>query len=146
MDIQITKHFKLSEFLYSDTVDSLKRTCPALFEAQNSISHDVYDNLRLLCACVLEPARKYLGIPIHINSGYRCPQLNKRVKGSSTSQHLNGEAADITCIDNLALFNYLKMFDFDQLIWYGNRANPPRFIHVSFKSSCSNRKMILYKP
>lgn len=145
MDIQITKHFKLSEFLYSDTVDSMKRTCPALFEAQNSISHEVYMNLYLLCFYLLEPARECLGMPITINSGYRCPRLNKRVKGSSTSQHLKGEAADITCFDNLALFNYLKSQDFDQLIWYGNRVNPPRFIHVSYKFS-SNRKMILYKP
>lgn len=145
MDIQISPHFKLSEFLYSDTVDSMKRTCPALYKSQNLINDYVYSNIKSLVEFILEPARAYLGMPIHINSGYRCISLNKRVKGSSTSQHLWGKAADITCFDNTMLFNYLKQLDFDQLIWYGNRANSPRFIHVSYTSGAP-RRMILYKP
>jgi uncharacterized protein YcbK (DUF882 family) len=34
--------------------------------------------------------------PITINSGYRSPELNKKVGGSSNSYHMKGMAADIT--------------------------------------------------
>lgn len=44
---------------------------------------------------ILEPAREYIGCPIHITSGYRNPKLNKMVGGVYNSQHLKGEAVDI---------------------------------------------------
>jgi hypothetical protein len=43
---------------------------------------------------LLEPIRALVKAPIQITSGYRCPDLNKRVGGSETSQHIQGEAAD----------------------------------------------------
>lgn len=151
MDIQITPHFKLSEFLYSDTVDSMKRTSPILYAAQHSIDFSVLFNVYCLCGEILEPCRLHLGYPIHINSGYRCTALNKRVGGSRTSQHLKGEAADITCFDNDALFRYIlhANLPFDQLIIYGRSDSsdirPVRFIHVSHVSKGTNRKMVLYR-
>lgn len=45
---------------------------------------------------VLDPLRDAYGKPIRVNSGYRSPALNKAVKGSKTSQHVKGQAADIT--------------------------------------------------
>ena len=50
-------------------------------------------NLAVRC---LEPTRQHFGLPIQVTSGYRCPQLNAAVKGAANSQHLAGEAADIT--------------------------------------------------
>ena len=41
--------------------------------------------------------------------GYRCPELNAAVRGSKTSQHMKGEAADIDTGDrqqNKLLFEY----------------------------------------
>lgn len=152
MDIQITPHFKLSEFLYSDTVDSMKRTSPILYVAQHSIDFSTLFNIYCLCTGILEPCREYLGYPIHINSGYRCEALNKRVGGSRTSQHIKGEAADVTCFDNSALLNCILHLNlpFDQIIVYGRSDSRdtriPRFIHVSYRLKGSNRKMILYRP
>jgi uncharacterized protein YcbK (DUF882 family) len=40
--------------------------------------------------------RERYGKPIKVNSGYRCPALNKAVNGSKSSQHMKGLAADIT--------------------------------------------------
>lgn len=45
---------------------------------------------------VLEKIRTYLGIPVKINSGYRCPKHNAAVGGAPMSRHLIGCAADIT--------------------------------------------------
>ena len=36
--------------------------------------------------------------PIHVRSGYRCPEWNKRVGGVLGSKHLTGEAADIVVV------------------------------------------------
>lgn len=144
MDIQLTEHFKLSEFLYSSTLESPKPICADIYKEQNIITNEVYNNLYNLCHHILEPVRTALGFPIYVNSGYRCPNLNKLIGGSLSSQHLRGEAADITCSDNLTLFRCLQTLEFDQLIWYGNPKKFPRFIHVSF-NLVRNRKMLLYR-
>ncbi len=43
----------------------------------------------------LQELRDIIGEPIHITSGYRCPQYNKSVGGYSNSPHLTGEGVDI---------------------------------------------------
>jgi uncharacterized protein YcbK (DUF882 family) len=43
----------------------------------------------------LQVLRDYLKASITINSGYRSPQLNRKIKGATRSQHLLGTAADI---------------------------------------------------
>ena len=43
----------------------------------------------------LEALRDRIGTPIHILSGYRCPEHNRAVGGAASSQHLLGKAADI---------------------------------------------------
>lgn len=45
---------------------------------------------------VLEKIRSYLGIPVRINSGYRCPAYNEKIGGAKLSRHLVGCAADIS--------------------------------------------------
>ena len=44
----------------------------------------------------MQPIRDKWDDSIFINSGYRNPIVNRLVKGSSTSQHMEGKAADIT--------------------------------------------------
>ena len=52
--------------------------------------------LQRLVLQVLDPLREAWGHPLHINSGYRCPELNRLVGGVPTSQHVLGQAADVT--------------------------------------------------
>lgn len=146
MDIQLSKNFKLSEFLHSDTVESRKSYDPNLFTQQNFIDAYTFNNIHLLTVRVLQPLRDGIGYPITINSGYRCNKLNLLVKGSNTSQHKTGQAADITCFDNKFALDYIQKsgLDFDQLIVYGITVQP-RFLHISYDFSL-NRKQILYKP
>lgn len=82
----------------------------------------------------LQAIRSAFGAPITINSGYRCEQLNKAVGGASTSQHLRGEAVDITSTDNKRLYDVIRdLFAYDQLIKeHPNSVGVPRWIHVSF--------------
>lgn len=92
---------------------------------------------------VLDPIRRMWGKPIIVNSGYRCPKLNAAIGGSATSQHMKGEAADITAGDptkNKELFDMIAQsaIPFEQLIDEKNY----RWIHVSYRPN--GRRNILH--
>ena len=98
------------------------------------------ENVKALVSEVLDPVREKLGKPIVVNSGYRCEKHNKDVGGVRNSQHLRGEAADVTCA-NLPRLKALIIENgkFDQLITY------PTFLHVIYKRIGQNRHQRLKK-
>ena len=79
----LSEHFVLGEFTRSKYP-----------EVYNVPSHEAIANLKRLCVW-LEVLRNKVGHPIVINSGYRSSQLNRKVGGAPTSNHLTGCAADI---------------------------------------------------
>ena len=81
------KYFTLKELTRSTTA-----TAKGI---DNTPTPEVEKNLTLLVENVLDPLREIYGKPITVNSGYRCPELNKAVGGSKTSDHVKGFAADI---------------------------------------------------
>ncbi|WP_297626983.1 D-Ala-D-Ala carboxypeptidase family metallohydrolase [uncultured Rikenella sp.] len=104
--------------------------------------------LQTLIEQLLDPIRAVWGNPITVNSGYRCPKLNAAVGGVSTSQHLRGEAADISVgspADNKRLFDKIVALHnegriaFDQLI----DESSYKWIHISYRAG-SNRNQILH--
>ena len=98
------------------------------------------ENVKALVSEVLDPVREKLGMPIVVNSGYRCEKHNKDVGGVRNSQHLRGEAADIHCQDNERLKQLIiENGKFDQLI------TCPTFLHVSYKRTGGNRHQRLKK-
>ena len=100
----------------------------------NTPSDEEIAKLQKLIEAVLDPLREWYGKPIRVTSGFRCEALNEAV-GSKTkkSQHLYGEAADITVgtkKGNKKLFNYIKdNLPFDQLINESNFS----WVHVSYR-------------
>ena len=84
----ISKNFSYSEFERSETAEK-KGIVNVIATAR------VRDSIQALVLNVLQPLRTALGVEMHINSGYRCPELNEAVGGVPTSQHMKGEAADI---------------------------------------------------
>lgn len=82
------KHFSFAEFEQSATAKAhgIDMTAPPA----------VRRNLQALVDNVLDPLRERIGKPIRVSSGYRPPALNRLVGGAQTSQHSNGEAADIS--------------------------------------------------
>ena len=76
----MTKNFSLDEFACRDG---------------SPVPDDLIDNVNTL-ADNLQVLRDYLDEPIHINSGYRSPEYNKKIGGAKSSQHLLAKAADIT--------------------------------------------------
>lgn len=125
----------MGELCASSTADArgIKNT-PPLQEA---------GNLKALADNVLDPLREWYGKPVYVNSGYRSPVLNRLVGGAANSQHLKGEAADITAgsrEENRKLFDYIKShLPFDQLIDEKDFS----WVHVSYKRTGNNRKQVL---
>lgn len=142
-DIQLTTHFKLSEFTNSTTATA--RHIDNTLSMSNPQQAEIIANLRSLCENVLEPLRQWYGKPIVISSGYRCPALNQAVGGVATSQHMKGEAADLHPIHrhrshmDRALLEYGL---FDQLIWEHDKSGH-YWIHISFKRTGRNRQTYL---
>ena len=80
---RLSEHFTLAEFCNW-------RKYPANQPTMLQVVNITYG-----CLMLLEPARKAIGCPIVINSGFRCEAVNRQVGGVRSSQHLQGQAADI---------------------------------------------------
>ena len=129
------KYFTINELIKSD---SAKRS-----RINNTPTKQEEANLIALVENILDPLREAYGKPIKVNSGYRCPALNKAVGGSKTSSHLTGLGADITAGSpekNKILFNLVQELNlpFDQLI----DERKFKWIHVSY--SRTPRKQVLH--
>lgn len=130
---KLSKNFDWKEFTKSDTATRL--------HINNAIiDFDVRDNIKALVDYILQPLRDAWGGPIFINSGFRCPELNKAVGGAETSQHVLGMAADCGCTDPYSLAKLAKSMrlPFDQMIVY------PSFVHFSFRKDGKSRGQVLY--
>ena len=131
----ISRHFSYREFEDSDIAE--------YHNIRNVIStFEVRDSVKALVLTVLQPLRDAIGLPIIINSGYRCPELNRLVGGVPTSQHAKGESADIRidCISprQIAIRVRDLGLPFDQMILY------PSFLHISHKLNGEQRGQIIY--
>ena len=131
------KYFTIKELTKSDVAKRNK--------INNTPTQEEEANLIALVDNILDPLREAYGKSIIVTSGYRCERLNKLVKGSKTSQHRYGQAADIRTVEdtieeNKKLFDLVQELNlpFDQLIDEYNYD----WVHVSY--SPRNRRQILH--
>ena len=125
--MQLTPHFALAEFTRSAKAAQLR--------LDNTPTGKALENLKRT-AEILERVRAHLGVPIIITSGYRGPVLNKAVGGATSSDHLQGLAADViapkfgTPYDVAkALAPNISALGIGQLIYESVGAS--RWVHVS---------------
>jgi D-alanyl-D-alanine dipeptidase len=134
--MKLTPHFTYNEMIKSDTANAKG--------IDNTPSAIELSKLTTLCWKVLEPAREQLGASIYVTSGFRSIQLNRAVRSKDTSQHIKGEASDITCNNNIKLFKIIFDLDFDQLILEKPNENGyPEWLHVSYTVEGHNRNQVL---
>ena len=134
----LSEHFKLGEMTRSSSHP----------EVYNIPSHEAIANLKRVCGW-LEVLRERYGKPIIINSGYRSPQLNKKIGGVPTSNHLTGCAADIRVENMEQLIRYAAILldyadeshqDFDELLIERNRYGAI-WLHFAVRPKGNRRKV-----
>jgi len=116
--MQLTPHFSLAELTTTKQ------------KIDNTPSKEVIEVLRTT-AFYMEKVREILGnVAITINSGYRSPDVNRAVGGTSNSSHTYGYAVDFTAYGHtpLTICNILAKSNlkFDQLIY------EKTWVHISF--------------
>ena len=135
---KLSEHFKLGEMTKSNSHP----------EVYNIPSHEAIANLKRVCGW-LEVLRERSGGPVRINSGYRSPQLNKKIGGVPTSNHLTGCAADIRVENMEQLIRYAAILldyadelkqDFDELLIERNRYGAI-WLHFAVRAKGNRRKV-----
>ena len=124
-------------------------------EVYNIPSHEAIANLTNLTKWLEVLRKRYnakYGVgeePIRINSGYRSPQLNKKIGGVATSNHLTGCAADIRVSGMEQLIRYAAILldyadeskqEFDELLIEKNRYGAI-WLHFAVRPSGNRRKV-----
>lgn len=110
--MQLSPHFSLAELTRSET--------GARLGIDNTAPEPILSHLRRL-AEMMELVRQTCGSrPIHVFSGYRCPELNRAVGGSRTSSHVDGDACDfhvsgLSIGETVAILRHAD-FKYDQII------------------------------
>ena len=129
----ISKHITYEEATVSNTATR--------FGIENKPNDTQLACMKLVAEKCFEPLREWYGKPIKVNSFFRNSLLNSKVNGSKTSQHVKGEAIDLSGgskEENKKLFDWCKEnLEFDQLI---NECDYT-WVHISY--TVKNRKQIL---
>ncbi len=148
--MRLSKNFTLKELTTSNTALRLG--------IDNTPSKEGIWKLTLLATNLLQELRDCIG-PLRVTSGYRSPELNKAIGGSTKSQHCKCEAVDLQFVkrgqmDNFKIYEALinSNLEFDQCILeFGNATeyiNPtaPAWIHLSYKITDNrNQTLVAYK-
>lgn len=103
--MQLTEHFSLDEMTRSR--DALRKGI------DNTPSAHAIAQLIRWCTQIGEPVRTLLGVPLHMDSGYRCLTLNSLEGGDPHSAHMEGRAGDVIPIgmDLQAAFDRIRASD-----------------------------------
>ena len=143
--MHLSEHFQLGE-LCKTSVKTADDNIP---------SHAAINNLKNLCENWLEDLRYSHNTlygerdePIIITSGYRSPEVNKRVGGSPTSNHLTGCAVDIRCVGIEQAIRYASILldisdgtkrDYDELLIERNKQGR-YWIHFAVRPKENRRR------
>ena len=137
--MNLTANFTLAELTKSET--ALRH------DMDNTPGEAEIANLTALAQNVLQPIRDHFGKGVKVNSGFRHPEVNAKVGGSKTSDHCQGQAADIEIpgVPNAELAEWIRdNLEFRQLIleFYTPGVPDSGWVHVSYVAE-DNKKEVL---
>ena len=137
--MQLSNNFSLKELTASQT--AVRKGI------DNTPGPEHQENLKSLCASILQPVRDHFNRVVSVSSGYRSPGLCTAIGSKITSQHAKGQAADfeIFGLSNKELADWInENLDYDQLILeYWKESDPNSgWVHCSYTNE-NNRKQYL---
>lgn len=145
--MKLSNNFTLQELVSSATGTK--------YGIKNTPNAEQLQNLKNLAVNILQPIRDAWGAPIKVSSGFRCPALNKKVKGAANSDHIFGAAADIhtvadTIAENKKLWDVIIKLKNEGKIKCRQIINEYNYnwIHVSInhkKNSYKNNQILVIK-
>ena len=153
--VEINKQAKLSEHM---TLGELTRS-KSHPEVYNIPSHVQIENLKRVCVWLEALRARYNDRyvdgeePIIITSGYRSPELNRKVGGVATSNHLTGCAVDIRVAGKEQLIRYACILldyadeshqDFDEIL-LEHGSNGVIWLHFAVRPQGNRRKISFLK-
>lgn len=138
----ISKHISFEEATHSAKAVANK--------VSNLPNEEQIEAMQLVAQKLFEPIREWYSKPIKVNSFFRNTETNKLVGGVKTSNHLRGEAIDITGgsrVENKKIYDWCKanFTDFDELIWEYGDASGPDWVHISYRKIGNRKKIITIK-
>ena len=134
---------------------TLKEATKSHTAIKNGLSNDPTPEeivkLKLTAEKVFQPIRDHFGVAIGITSMFRSKEVNIKIGGAKSSQHMKAEAIDIDAdlfggkvkneegelvpLTNKMIFDYIsENLEFDQLIWEFGSNDEPAWVHVSYKA------------
>jgi hypothetical protein len=114
---QLSKNFKLSEF------DCKCKRCDEVLLDSELVE-------------LLQKIRDHFGVPVNVNSGYRCKAHNKEVGGSTSSHHVRGTAADIRVegVEPKEVAKYAESIGIQRIgLYEGDQEG--NFVHIGSEST-----------
>ena len=143
----MNKMYKISKYIsYNEATRSQTAVRHGL---DNTPNEEQLQNMIAVATEVFDKVRENFGVPLYVSSFFRSYEVNRKARGSRTSQHMTGEAIDIDCdvyggVRNIEVLNWIREnLDFDQLIAeYPDKNGNPSWVHVSYSTKRKNRKQV----
>lgn len=129
--------------------EATKSVSAIKYGIDNTPDESVITKMEYVAENVFEKVRAKFKVPIAVTSFFRSAALNARIGGSSTSQHVLGEAMDLDAdvygmLTNREIFDYIKdCLDFDQLIWEFGDDKEPDWVHVSLTDGYNKKEILV---
>ncbi len=118
-------NFRYREFVKSETATR--------YDIRNEPTENQWQNIEIVASQIIQPVRTEFG-PIRITSGFRSPELCRKIGSSTSSNHTKGQAIDFEPIDNIPMIDIMewivKNCTFRELI---AEYFPYGWIHVAYR-------------
>ncbi len=127
---------------YNEAVRSQTATRHGIDNTPNEMQ---LSNMKIVARLCFDPIREFYGKPLRVSSFFRCKALNTKIKGSKTSQHMEGKAIDIdagSIEENKRIFMWAKdNLRFTQLINEYNYS----WVHISYDQNDLKQQVLVIK-